>query len=75
MFVAYNEKSFVPAFLRSLLITNLELLSTSKQRYRVTNRSVWPPLVRLNFIADLLSALTFVSLLTFEFSCAKGELR
>lgn len=24
MFVAYNEKSFVPAFLRSLLITYLE---------------------------------------------------
>ena len=52
-----------------------KLLSTSNQTYRVTIRPFVPPLVRLNFIAGLLSALTFVFLLTFEFGCSKGELR
>lgn len=53
----------------------LKLLSTSNQWYRVMMRPCGPPLVRLNFIAGLLAALTFVSLLTFEFGCSKGELR
>ena len=49
----------------------LKLLSTSYQMYRVTIRPCGPPLVRLNFIAGLLSALIFVS---FEFGCSKGDL-
>ena len=51
----------------------LRLLSKSNQRYRVTIRPCVPPLVCLNFIAGLLSAPTFVYLLTFEFGCSKGE--
>ena len=53
----------------------LRLLSNSNQRYRVTIRPCVPPLVCLNFIARLLSAPTFVYLLTFEFGCSKGEWR
>ena len=41
----------------------------------MTIRPCVPLLVCLNFIAGLLSALTFVYLLTFEFGCSKGELR
>ena len=36
----------------------------------MTIRPCGPPLVRLNFIVGLLSALIFVS---FEFGCSKGE--
>ena len=53
----------------------LRLLSKSNQRYRVTIRPCVPPLVCLNLIAGLLSAPTFVYLLTFEFGCSKGEWR
>ena len=54
---------------RGVLIINTK----KNQRYRVTIRPCVPPLVCLNFIAGLLSAPTFVYLLTFEFGCSKGE--